>query len=188
MDKGIRPFVNALFVEKLPQRAELGNTGFRKTVIADTMAAFGCTLASAATHYNHAFKLVKGTNPELVVGLGRPEDKKGGRKKKVTIVEAAPAATPQGEAASPANSEAPAPVEAATPQGEGELDPDTQAVQEMLDSTDVKWPHTKVTVRRKSDGTVIGEFTIPEAEALVAKAKAAKKAALTYETPAEAAQ
>ena len=55
----------------------------------DVMEQFGITLASAATHYNHAFKTVKELNAELVDGLGRAEDKKGGRKpKQATAVEA----------------------------------------------------------------------------------------------------
>jgi len=83
MDKGIRPACNAKFLELLPQRETLGNTEFRRAVMASIMEDFGCSLASAATHYNHSFKTVKTANPELVEGLGRPEDKKGGRKKKV---------------------------------------------------------------------------------------------------------
>ena len=85
-DKGIRINVNHKFVELLPQRAEWGNTRFRKEVICYAMEEFGITLASAATHYNHAFKLVKAATPELVEGLGRAEDKKGGRKPKVKVV------------------------------------------------------------------------------------------------------
>ena len=84
MDKGIRPAVNRKFVEMLPQRAEIGNTAFRKNIIAFAMDEFGITLASAATHYNHAFKEAKKVAelaPQLE-GLGRPEDKKGGRKPK----------------------------------------------------------------------------------------------------------
>jgi hypothetical protein len=93
MDKGIRPACNAKFLELLPQRAALGNTEFRRAVMACIMEDFGCSLASAATHYNHSFKVVKTSNPELVEGLGRPEDKKGGRKKKeVQASEVAPAA------------------------------------------------------------------------------------------------
>lgn len=82
MDKGIRPYANAKFVELNEQRRRglMGNTVFRKSVIADLMEQFACTLASAATHYNHAFKTVKELNSELVDGLGRAEDKKGGRK------------------------------------------------------------------------------------------------------------
>jgi hypothetical protein len=84
MDKGIRPACNAKFVELNEQRRRglMGNTVFRKSVIAWVMEEFGTTLASAATHYNHAFKTVKELNSELVDGLGRAEDKKGGRKSK----------------------------------------------------------------------------------------------------------
>lgn len=85
MDKGIRVNVNAKFVAMLPQRAELGNTRFRKEVICYAMEEFGITLASAATHYNHAFKVVRAASPELVADLGRAEDKKGGRKPKAKI-------------------------------------------------------------------------------------------------------
>ena len=87
MDKGIRPAVNRKFVDLLPQRAELGNTRFRAEVIAFAMEDYGITLASAATHYNHAFKVAKAV-PELAAtleGLGRAEDKKGGRKPKVKV-------------------------------------------------------------------------------------------------------
>jgi hypothetical protein len=82
MDKGIRPACNAKFIELLPQRAQLGNTAFRKAVMDSIMEDFGCSLASAATHYNHAFKIARATHAEQLEGLGRPEDKKGGRKKK----------------------------------------------------------------------------------------------------------
>jgi len=85
MDKGIRVNVNAKFVAMLPQRAELGNTRFRKEVICYAMEEFSIMLASAATHYNHAFKVVRAANPELVADLGRAEDKKGGRKPKAKI-------------------------------------------------------------------------------------------------------
>jgi hypothetical protein len=79
MTKGIRAFTNAVFADTLPQLAELGNAGFRRKVIEATVAQFGISIASAATHYNHAFKVIKEADPELVTGLGRPEDKKGGR-------------------------------------------------------------------------------------------------------------
>lgn len=83
-DKGIRVNVNHKFVELLPQRNELGNTRFRAEVIGYAMTEFGITLASAATHYNHA-KIEAAKVPELAAqmeGLGRAEDKKGGRKPK----------------------------------------------------------------------------------------------------------
>jgi hypothetical protein len=86
MDKGIRVNVNNKFVELLPQRAEMGNKRFRAEVIGFAMEEFGITLASAATHYNHAFKVVRASQPELVADLGRAEDKKGGRKPKSSVV------------------------------------------------------------------------------------------------------
>ena len=89
-DKGIRVNVNHKFVELLVQRATLGNTRFRAEVIAYGMEEFGITLASSVTHYNHAFKEAKKLPElaELLVGLGRAEDKKGGRKPKVKAVAA----------------------------------------------------------------------------------------------------
>jgi hypothetical protein len=87
MDKGIRAYAGNYFVEQneLRRRGEVftgpkANTVFRKQVMAKLMEEFGISLASAATHYNEAFKTVRSCTPELVSGLGRPEDKKGGRK------------------------------------------------------------------------------------------------------------
>lgn len=100
MDKGIRPACNRKFVELLPQRATIGNTAFRKAVMASIMEDFGITLASAATHYNHAFITQKAADPASVEGLGRPEDKKGGRKPKVRA-EAAAVEVPDAEAVVP---------------------------------------------------------------------------------------
>lgn len=105
MDKGIRPAARAKFVElnNLRNRGEYGtderkaNTKFRKEVMGFLMDEFGITLASAATHYNEAFKHVKGLNAELVSNLGRPEDKKGGRKPKVKVEAATEQAAPQEE-------------------------------------------------------------------------------------------
>ncbi len=90
MDKGIRPACNAKFAELLPQRNEIGNTAFRKAVMAYICEEYSISVASAATHYNHSFKAMKVSNPELVEGLGRAEDKKGGRKPKVAAVVGAP--------------------------------------------------------------------------------------------------
>ena len=76
----------AKFNEYLPLRAELGNTGFRKSVIHDLMVMFNCSLGSASTHYNNAFKMAKLQTPELVEGLGRaPEKNNGGRKPSVVV-------------------------------------------------------------------------------------------------------
>jgi hypothetical protein len=95
MSTGIRAFARETFVTKneLRRRGEAytgpkGNTEFRKDVMCAIMTQHGVTLASAATHYNDAFKFLKELNAELVSGLGRPEDKKGGRKKKAVVVDA----------------------------------------------------------------------------------------------------
>jgi hypothetical protein len=93
-DKGVRLFVNAKFVEMLPTRinTRAGNTAFRKTVMCAAMEECSITLAAASTHYNHAFICARlphdhkdslQVDPALLEGLGRPEDKKGGRKPKV---------------------------------------------------------------------------------------------------------
>jgi len=119
------------------------------------MEEYGITLASAATHYNHAFKTVKAANPNLVEGLGRAEDKKGGRKPK-------------------------AKVEAVVPAPVLLLGYTAPAVDDSNDAGETMPPQTVFTVKKKSDGTVIGEFSFEEATALVAKAKAAKKAALYF--------
>lgn len=91
MDKGIRPAAIARFLAALPARVNTreGNTVFRKGIIGSLEEDFGCTHAAGATHYNHAFisaKELAKTNEVIrqqLEGLGRPEDKKGGRKKKV---------------------------------------------------------------------------------------------------------
>jgi hypothetical protein len=138
-DKGIRVNVNHQFVALMPMRAELGNTRFRAEVIGYAMTEFGISLASAATHYNHAFKEAK-KDPVLAAqleGLGRAEDKKGGRKPKVAAVAV-----------------------------EGEV---------------VVPEQTVFTVCKKSDGAVVAEnMSFEDATALVARAKAAKKATLYW--------
>jgi hypothetical protein len=82
MTKGIREFVNAKFVALSIARlgGELSNAAFRKSVMDSAVAKFDISVASAATHYNHTFKAVKAAEPPLVEGLGRADDKKGGRK------------------------------------------------------------------------------------------------------------
>lgn len=137
-DRGIRVNVNHKFVELMPKRAELGNTRFRAEVIGYAMTEFGISLASAATHYNHAFKEAKkdAVLAAQLEGLGRAEDKKGGRKPKVAAVAAAEVVVPE---------------------------------------------QTVFTVCKKADGTVVAEnMSFEDATALVAKAKAAKKAALYW--------
>ena len=76
----------AIFNSHLPSRKERGNTAFRKAVIVEIMEAFDCTLSSASTYYNTAFKEAKLKTPELVEGLGRPAGKNnGGRKAKIVV-------------------------------------------------------------------------------------------------------
>lgn len=84
-----RTVANTMFLQRLPQRATLGDKAFRKGIILDLVEQTGCTIAAASTHYNHAFQRVKESEPELVKGLGRPEGKNnGGRKKKAIPVQA----------------------------------------------------------------------------------------------------
>ena len=80
MTQGIRAFVNDTFKNTLPQLGELGNIAFRREVMDQAIMAFGISVGSAATHYNHALKEARIANPEAVAKLGRAEDKKGGRK------------------------------------------------------------------------------------------------------------
>lgn len=80
MTQGIRAFVNDTFKNTLPQLGELGTIGFRREVMDQAIMAFGISVASASTHYNHALKLARVETPEAVAKLGRAEDKKGGRK------------------------------------------------------------------------------------------------------------
>lgn len=90
-NKGIRPFANAMFIAtamvREPTDNRKANAAFRANINCAIMEQFGATLAAAATAYNNAFinarALVAAGNEELgkrLVGLGRAEDKKGGRK------------------------------------------------------------------------------------------------------------
>jgi hypothetical protein len=58
-----------IFTQMLPQRAELGNTEFRKGVIAKMMEEQGMTLASAAATYNIIKKYA--VNNQIVDDFGR---------------------------------------------------------------------------------------------------------------------
>ena len=104
-DKGIRLEAKRKFAELLPTRVNTrdGNRNFRASVNTHLMESFDCTLAAAATHYNHAFIEARKAAAEpgneallaLLEGLGRPEDKKGGRKPKAKpeaqeVIEATP--------------------------------------------------------------------------------------------------
>jgi hypothetical protein len=92
MTKGIREFTNARFAKFLPQfqAGELTGAAFRAKVMEGASKKFEISVASAATHYNHALKMTRLENPAAVEGLGRPDDKKGGRPvlNPVTVVNA----------------------------------------------------------------------------------------------------
>lgn len=79
MTKGIRAYTDNRFAFYLPQLAELGGAGFRAKVMDSVSRKFGISVSSAATHYNHSLKMTRLNAPASVEGLGRPEDKKGGR-------------------------------------------------------------------------------------------------------------
>ena len=164
MDKGIRPAVNRKFAELLTTRAAVGNTAFRKNVMFYAMEEFGITLASAATHYNHAFQECKKVTPELVEGLGRADDKKGGRKPKVVVAEAVAVLLSEG-------------VKENTSTLTVTVNP---AADDSNDAGETAPEQTVFTVKKKSDDTVVGTFSFEDATALVAKAAAAKKAKLYF--------
>jgi hypothetical protein len=151
MDKGIRQSANAKFMELLPTRTEVGNTVFRKNVMFYLMDEFSCTNQAAATHYNHSFQKCKKENPALVEGLGRPEGKNnGGRKKKVVV----DAATPDVAIAAEVTPEV------------------TELVTEQVLFNVYK---------KKDHSLVLLGVTKAEAEAAVAKAITGKKAVLVIE-------
>lgn len=92
MTQGIRQHVMARFGKLLPkfQAGSITGRDLRAKVIADAVEKLGITVPAASTHYNHALKMARLTDPKAVEGLGRPEDKKGGRKvlNPVTVVNA----------------------------------------------------------------------------------------------------
>lgn len=172
-DKGIRPAAKAKFAElnilrragTAPYTGEKANTIFRKNVMGFLMEQFSISLASAATHYNEAFKSLKESDPAAVEGLGRPEDKKGGRKKKETPVGAA------------------APTDAA-PAGEQQPTETPTGEEQPSDEQPTASPNpeqTVFTVKKKSDNTVVAEnLSFEQAQELINKAAAAKKAKLYW--------
>lgn len=92
MTKGIRAHAIQVFASNLPalNAGEFSPKTFRAEVMNLLIVTHAISVASAATHYNHALKLAKAATPELVAGLGRAEDKKGGRKPVhvVTVIKA----------------------------------------------------------------------------------------------------
>jgi hypothetical protein len=164
-----------MFLAALPNRVNdrAGNTAFRKGIIAQCMEDFGITLASAATHYNHAFINAKELGKTdaalagLLEGLGRPEDKKGGRKPKVKAEVAADDMTVADVLGSNLLNN-----------GDEMTGAEEPAAAPAADVAPAE-PVVKYSVRKASDGTVVCEdLTLEEANALIEKAAKAKKAKL----------
>lgn len=181
MDKGIRPAAIVKFVAALATRVNTreGNTMFRKGIIAALEEEYGCTHAAGATHYNHAFIKAKEkaeTDADLavlLVGLGRADDKKGGRKPRAV---AAAAVTPVPANALLENFRAAgvpglvAPAVPVTPV-------DTAPVEPVVQLFDVF---------KSTAGTLVAAGVTREAaDQLVARAAAAKKAKLEVRAAAE---
>ena len=165
MTKGIRSSSDALFASNVGMIAnpEQGPTKFRRKVMDELMALHGISVSSAATHYNHSFKKVKAATPELVIGLGRAEDKKGGRKPKAV---AAAVAVVAGADAGAATEVAAGAVPGA----------ETPAVEQAAAEPAPVIPLFNV-VKVKDGALVLGGVTQEVADALVAKAAANPKKA-----------
>jgi hypothetical protein len=163
----IRSAVNTKFVEMLPQLAVIGGKKFRRTILDWSVETLEITMAAAATHYNHAFHRIKECEPELVQGLGRPEGKNnGGRKRKGA---AAPAAAPV------------APLLLTyTPAAAPALDLSVLLQAPLLPLLpEVAVEPQLFTVVRCKDGAEVGTgLTKEAAEEMIAKAAAGKKAKL----------
>lgn len=179
MDKGIRPACNAKFLAELPSRVNTreGNVAFRKNVMGAVMEDFGITLASAATHYNHAFLNAKevakvdAVVDGLLQGLGRPEDKKGGRKPKAKPEAAVTTPVATGNLISNGDE-----MTGATLISEGVKENTSEQTVTINPEAPAVVLHD---VRKKSDGSVVATgLSLEAANELIAKAKQAKKASL----------
>jgi len=177
MDKGIRPYVLKLFLEQLPKYqpgfgTRLGNLAFRSHITGELMEQFGIPITAAAAHYNYAFIQVKKNNPEFVIGLGRPEDKKGGRKKKVN---AALVTETEGAVQFPtAESIAAEGAAAASEEPSAEVAHNEEGVVTQGDDVEVL-----VNVVRVKDGEMVAsQITQTAAQEMISAAAKAKKAKL----------
>lgn len=165
MDKGIRNGVNVQFAAMLPQLPVIGGKAFRRAILDWTVENYGVTMASASTHYNFSLHAAKKATPELVAGLGRPEGKNnGGRKKGNTVPAVVPFET----------------VEQYKARMTAELNaPVVEAV--IVVEAAVSTEQTEFEVRvKKTDAVVATALSFEAAKALVEKAKAAKKATLYW--------
>lgn len=165
MDKGIRNGVNVQFAAMLPQLPVIGGKAFRRAILDWTVENYGVTMASASTHYNFSLHAAKLATPELVAGLGRPEGKNNGGRKKGTTAVVPFETAEQYKARMTAELNAPAVVEAAP----------------VVEAVVVSDEQTEFEVRvKKTDVVVATALSFEEAKALVEKAKAAKKATLYW--------
>jgi hypothetical protein len=184
MDKGIRSGVDFEFNRLLPQWREMGGrlpgSNFRHAVVAWAVENYEVTWSSGCTHYNHSLQAAKVSRPELCEGLGRAEDKKGGRKTNASKLAAALVAVEAATAGTAADTseqfqEWVAAVAGAIP----ETVIDAAATGEVED-TAITVPQT-YTVTRVKDGAVVAEgLVLAAAEAMLARAAAGKKAKLVY--------
>ncbi len=188
MDKGIRSGVNFEFNRLLPQWKTMGGklpgSNFRHAVVAWAVENYGVTWSSGCTHYNHALIEAKKAFPELTEGLGRPEGKKGGRKKK-SVAQAVTLLlgyTPAATAFEPVQF-IDEQYEAALMAVAGSI-PAVDAVDQVPNGSDEvvaeEAPKTYTVTRAKDGAVIVSGITLTEAEELVAKAAAQKKAKLVY--------
>lgn len=161
MDDGKRAAASAKFMELLPTRKDVGNTTFRANVMFFLQEEFGCSVAAAATHYNHAKHLCSQTNPELLLALtggaagdvpalGRPAEKNNGGRKKKVVTNTTEGSTEGEDTASTTNAAA-----------------DNSTEQKLYN-----------VVKAKDKSLVLFGVPLADAEAAVAKAAAGKKAKL----------
>jgi hypothetical protein len=177
--QSIRSIAVQMFADRLPTRATVGDKAFRKGIILDLAEQTGCTIAAASTHYNHAFQGAKVAVPALVIGLGRPEGKNnGGRKRKVIPV---PVQAPAPLLLLTYTPTVPKPVVDLSVLLQPLQTPllPTPQVEEQEQPAAVEETVRLYSVQRAKDGAVVAEgLTQEAADAMVAKAAAGKKAKL----------
>lgn len=185
MDKGIRSGVGHKFNELLPQWKAMGGklpgSNFRHAVVAWTVENYEISWASACTAYNTALIDARKTSPELTLGLGRPEGKKGGRKKKVAAVQGPVLLLGYTPKAFDSVEFIDAQYEEALMAVAGSI-PNVDVVDQVPNGSDAAVEVEKTyTVTRAKDGVVIvSGITLAAAEELVSKAAAQKKAKLVF--------
>lgn len=190
MDKGIRPYTIARFNELNAQRLQgvygpvsgdwyqdrEANKTFRRLMLADISEAFGIDFFKVApSHYNHALQAARVANPDSVKGLCRPDDKKGGRKRKVVETAAGPVIIDIYDDEGMVNTDA-LPIDDAVDENWVYELQETACVLEVAEPE-----QTVFAVKRSKDGELVaGELSFEEATSMVQRARAAKKAKLYW--------